>query len=140
MKISNGEKSIEIRMDSYEFPFHETTTFHDNNWLNVKAICEDEVLVEEGVSACLLSQELVSMYDGLTQVLMGSSYQSDFIEHDLFIKANPNEKGFEVTISFHLPNAFVFEVNAFMTKKQFEEMVSDVKAMSECFPIRNTKG
>ena len=35
MKLIQGDKRIEITIDSYEFPYDEHGFYEDNKWLNV---------------------------------------------------------------------------------------------------------
>ena len=136
MKLSNEYKSIEITIDSYEFPYHETNEFHDNNWLNVKAICEDEVLVEDGVDACLLTSELQDVLKGLNKALIGETYRSSFLEPTFFMEVKPTQNDIQVMISFHLPNRHLFDVKTVISKEALNEMIEEVKHMVSQFPIR----
>lgn len=139
MKLKNEEKSIEITIDSYEFPYHETNDFHDNNWLNVKAVCEDEVMVDDGISACLFTMELQELKEGLSKALVGKPYSSDYTEPDLEIEVIPKQETIFMRIAFALPNRYIFEVESDITKAQLDEMISDVSAMIKAFPIREKK-
>lgn len=139
MKFENSEKSIEISIDSYEFPYHETSSFEDNNWLNVKAVCEDEVLIEEGIDACLLTSEVETLRDGLGKVLLGKPYESQFIEPTLFIKAQPKGKQVLMLLSFHLPNRHVFEVETEVSLEQIDAWLEEIKAMIKAYPVRKKR-
>lgn len=139
MKLENDEKRIEITIDSYEFPYHETNDVYDNNWLNVKAVCEDEVLVDEGIDPCLLTDELRELRDGLSHALMQKEYVSSFIEPTLHIEAKPQGEQIWIRISFALPNRNVFEVESIISKSQLDEMVSDVSEMVNAFPKREKR-
>lgn len=139
MKIANDEKRMEIIIDSYEFPYHETNHDADNNWLNVKVICEDEVLVEEGIDSCLSTQELVDMRNGLSKALLDVPYESDFMEPSLYIKALPHEDVVDMMISFHLPNRYVFAVFTTISKQELDAMVSELSSLCKAFPIRKKK-
>lgn len=139
MKLANDEKSIEISIDSYEFPYHETNNDYDNNWLNVKAVCEDEVLVEEGIEPCLLTSELQSLLKGLSKALVDVPYTSAFTEPGFVVTAVPKGDVVDMMISFYLPNRYAFEVSSTITKRELDAMVSDVKAMCEAFPVREKR-
>lgn len=136
MKLENDEKSIILTIDSYEFPYHETNDVYDNNWLNVKAVCEDEVLIDEGIDACLLTDELRELRDGLSHVLVNQEYHSSFTEPTLQVSAKPQGEQIWMRIAFALPNRHLFEVESIVSKAQLDAMVSDLSAMVKAFPKR----
>lgn len=139
MNIVNGEFRIDISIDSYEFPYHETNEYHDNNWLNVKAICEDDVVMDEGIEPCLLTSELVDLYHGLSKVLKKQSYHSNFLEPNLKIDVEVKEEQIIFSISFQRKQKEQFHVEAVYSMKQLDELINDVKAMVDNYPIREKK-
>ena len=62
MKLQNNEKRMEIRIDSYEFPYDENSIYEDNNWLNVALEWEDEVVIENAISPCLTCAAWATLY------------------------------------------------------------------------------
>lgn len=139
MKLENDEKRIEIIIDSYEFPYHETNDDHDNNWLNVKAVYEDEVLVDECIEACLLTWELPKLRDGLSHALVGKAYTSSFMEEILKIEVTPAQEQSRMRICFAPAYRSSFEVEGIISKHELDAMVSDVGTMIKAFPIREKK-
>lgn len=140
MKLSTEQKNINILIDSYEFPYHKTNTEEDNNWLNIKAICEDEVLIEEGIQPCLMTFELTDLLLSLQAVASAKQkeFESDFVEDILQIKVKPHEDGIALYISFLLPhhydNPFVFVKR--MTLLQLQDWINDLQEQAEKFPPR----
>ncbi len=139
MKLQNDEKYIEIRMDSYEFPYDENSIYEDNNWLNVAVAWEDEVVIENAVSPCLTCMELQDLCKGLSGALVGRAYTSSFIEPDLTIQAIPNGNHIAMEITYAKPGHNRFVMKSDVTKAQLDEMVSDVHDMCLSFPIRTKK-
>lgn len=139
MKLKTQQKNIEIIMDSYEFPYDKDGQTEDNNWMNVKVICEDEIVKEEGISPCLLTWELTALIDSLQEYIDGkiTSYTSDFIEPNLVIRLQPMEEDTACYISFLLPHhndPFVFVKR--MVKDELVEVVNNFKMQSKNFSKR----
>lgn len=136
MKLQNDEKRIEIRIDSYEFPYDENSIYDDNNWLNVEVEWEDDVLLENAISPCLTCMELADLCTGLGGVLLGKPYTSAFTEPDLTITAKPLQERVMMEITYAKPGHHRFFISAEITKAQLDEMISDVHDMCRQFTIR----
>lgn len=136
MKLTDGIKRIEFRIDSYEFPYDQHSIYEDNNWLNVYVEWEDDVLMENGVSPCLLTSELKQLCDGCSKALIGQPYQSSFLEPNLNMAITPKEDLFYVKLSFAMPGRNRFEVACTVTKAIIDEFVSDLHAQCILFPER----
>lgn len=139
MKLQNEEKRIEIRIDSYEFPYDENSIYDDNNWLNVAVEWEDEVLVEQAVSPCLTCHELKDLCAGLSGALVGRPYTSAFIEPDLTVSAQPHADLITMEITYAKPGHQRFALRTEINREQLDQMVSDVHGMCTQFPIRKKK-
>lgn len=138
MKFENGEYSLEISIDSYEFPYHETNDFYDNNWLNVRIVCEDDVLEESIVEPCLLSSELADLGQGLSKVLLYQDYIADFLEPILEMQFIWKQEHLHVLIVAHLANRD-FKVEKQMNIKDIDALVSEVKQSVIIYGIREKK-
>ena len=139
MKLQNNEKRMEIRIDSYEFPYDENSIYEDNNWLNVALEWEDEVVIENAISPCLTCMELQELCSGLSGALLGQPYISSFIEPDLTVRVKPHGERITVEITYAKPGHNRFAIQSDITKAQLDEMVSDVHEMCCRFPIRKKK-
>lgn len=136
MKLIQDDKRFELRIDSYEFPFDENGLDEDNNWLNVAVEWEDEVLVENAVSPCLLTSELADLIKGLGSVLLGENYQSAFLEPDLEIAAASMRDQVEMKISYAKKGRSRFYMEALITKAKLDELISELHEMALRFPVR----
>lgn len=136
MKLIQGDKRIEITIDSYEFPYDEHGFYEDNNWLNVAVEWEDEVLQEKAVSPCLLSDELEQLYQGLGNVLLGKDYEASFIEPDLTLCAKWENQELHMHVSYAKKGRSRFYIDAVITLAQLDEMISDLHAQYCRFPKR----
>lgn len=139
MILINGNKNIEIQIDSYEFPYDQQAQAYDNNWLNIKVIWEDEVMRQEGIDPCMTTQEFKQMILDLQDVVQSKTeaYTSSFTEPNLSIKVRPYEHGFAFYLSFlkkNLNDPFVFVKQ--MEKDELELLIQDFKKQMELFPIR----
>lgn len=139
MEIVQGEKRIEVNIDSYEFPYDEKGMKDDNNWLNVKVFWEDEVVRKEGIVPCLLTEELKEITEGIEDFLTNGeeSYASDLREKNLVIKM----KMYQEDIAFYISFLFKNENEPYvlvkqMKKEEITEILHDLKQQMYKFPIR----
>ncbi len=139
MKLIQADKRFELHIDSYEFPYDENGANEDNNWLNVAVEWEDEVLVENAVSPCLLTSELEDLIRGLGKVLLNECYQSAFLEPDLEVSAMPVQEQVQLAISYAKKGRSRFYMDALISKQELDEIISDLHEMSMRFPQRKAK-
>ncbi|MCI8272062.1 MAG: hypothetical protein HFG16_07110 [Erysipelotrichaceae bacterium] len=139
MEIVQGEKRIEVNIDSYEFPYDEKGMKDDNNWLNVKVFWEDEVVRKEGIVPCLLTEELKEITEDIEDFLTNGeeSYASDLREKNLVIKM----KTYQEDIAFYISFLFKNENEPYvlvkqMKKEEITEILHDLKQQMYKFPIR----
>lgn len=136
MKLTYGAYQIELTIDSYEFPYDRYGDYHDNNWLNVHVRWEDDVIEEEGISSCLMTTELLELHKGLSQALLGTPYDSEFLEPDLEIHVHPKQEGIDVDIAYTRPGRNTLPFHAQITQDQLDRLISEVHELCIAFPER----
>lgn len=139
MIISEYKKQLEIQVDSYEFPYDKKGKKEDNNWLNIKAIWEDEIVRIEGIVPCLTTMELMCLIEEMETFIQYQEdyYESHFLEPNLTIKLKKCDDAYAFYGSFLFKN----ENEPYILVKQMildevQEMIQEFKAMLEKFPIR----
>lgn len=139
MKIENGNKNFELCIDSYEFPFDKKAMVEDNNWLNIKLVWEDDVLLQEGIVPCLTTYEVNALLDGMHSVLNQTKqdYESKFMEPNLNIRIRQHEGAFAFYMSFlmkHHNDPFVFV--KYMEYDELHAFIMDLESQMKKFSVR----
>ena len=144
MLFKNEEASLKLDIVNYEFPPDGgDPTSDDRNWLVLRAtwIQEDGNVVKDS-NSCLLTYELREMTAGLKVLNAGirDLYDSGFVEPYFSLSAAAEEDGFQVDVSFAMPNTMedldTAEIEVYMTKAEMESLINELDGLCRKFPDR----
>ena len=144
MLFKNEEASLKLDIVNYEFPPDGgDPTSDDRNWLVLRATWtqEDGNVVKDS-NSCLLTYELREMTAGLKVLNAGirDLYDSGFVEPYFSLSAAAEEDGFQVDVSFAMPNTMedldTAEIEVTMTKAEMEALIDELDGLCRKFPDR----
>ena len=144
MLFKNEEASLKLDIVNYEFPPDGgDPTSDDRNWLVLRATWtqEDGHVVKDS-NSCLLTYELREMTAGLKVLNAGikSEYASAFVEPYFELAAQADGDGFQVEVSFFLPNTMdgddTAELTCTMTKADMADLIGELDKLCAKFPDR----
>lgn len=143
--ITQGEVSITFTIADYQYPWKKArgnNYDYDANWLDVFFIYTDGENREEYKEACLLTTELIELYEEFDKILQGkeTSYISDFLE--LYFKLCFLRHENSVIVVLH----FVYDtqdgiwktrrVMKILSPEAATEILDKLKELSNLFPER----
>lgn len=144
MLFKNEESSLKLDIVNYEFSADAgDPTSDDRNWLVLRCtwINEDGVVIKDS-NSCLLTYELKEMTAGLKVLNAGikNSYDSEFAEPYFTLSAWAAGEGFQVDVSFFLPNTMdgddTAEVSCAMTKADMRALLDELDTLCAKYPDR----
>ena len=144
MLFKNEEASLKLDIVNYEFPADGgDPDSDDRNWLVLRATWtqEDGHVVKDS-NSCLLTYELREMTAGLKVLNAGikSEYASAFVEPYFELAAQADGDGFQVDVSFFLPNTMdgddTAELTCTMTKADMTALIDELDKLCAKFPDR----
>nr|WP_326185090.1 hypothetical protein [uncultured Oscillibacter sp.] len=144
MLFKDGDASIKLDIVNYELPADGgAPDSDDRNWLVLRCtwINEDGAVVKDS-NSCLLTYELKEMAAGLKVLNAGirDAYDSEFVEPYFTLSARAAGEGFQVAVSFYLPNTMdgddTAEVEADMTKEDMAALIAELDRLCAKFPDR----
>ena len=144
MLFKNEEASLKLDIVNYEFPPDGgDPTSDDRNWLVLRATWtqEDGNVVKDS-NSCLLTYELREMTAGLKVLNAGirSEYASAVVEPYFELAAQADGDGFQVDVSFFLPNTMdgddTAELTCTMTKADMTALIGELDKLCAKYPDR----
>ena len=144
MLFKNEEASLKLDIVNYEFPPDGgDPTSDDRNWLVLRATWtqEDGNVVKDS-NSCRLTYELREMTAGLKVLNAGikSEYASAFVEPYFELAAQADGDGFQVDVSFFLPNTMdgddTAELTCTMTKADMTALIDELDKLCAKYPDR----
>lgn len=144
MLFKNEEASLKLDIVNYEFPPDGgDPTSDDRNWLVLRATwTQEDGNVLKDSNSCLLTYELREMTAGLKVLNAGikSEYASAFVEPYFELAAQADGDGFQVEVSFFLPNTMdgddTAELTCTMTKADMADLIGELDKLCAKFPDR----
>ena len=145
MLFKNEEASLRLDIVNYEFPADGgDPTSDDRNWLVLRCGWKDEDgNVVKDSNSCLLTYELREMTAGLKVLNAGirDYYVSTFVEPYFEIGVQAVDGGFQVDVSFYLPNTMdgndTAEIEAQMSKEEMAALIDELDALCAKDPDRS---
>ena len=145
MLFKNEEASLRLDIVNYEFPADGgDPTSDDRNWLVLRCGWKDEDgNVVKDSNSCLLTYELREMTAGLKVLNAGirDYYVSTFVEPYFEIGVQAVDGGFQVDVSFDLPNTLdgndTAEIEAQMSKEEMAALIDELDALCAKYPDRS---
>ena len=144
MLFQNGESSLKLDIVNYEFPADGgDPTSDDRNWLVLRCTRtgEDGTVVKDS-NSCLLTYELREMTAGLKVLNAGIKdyYVSTLVEPYFELSAQAADEGFQVAVSFFLPNTMEYndtaEIETHMTKEEMTALIAELDRLCAKYPDR----
>lgn len=144
MLFKNEDASLKLDIVNYELPADAgDPTSDDRNWLVLRATWNNENgdIVKDS-NSCLLTYELSEMTAGLKVLNAGikDDYASAFTEPYFALSARVEGEGFQVEVSFFLPNTMdgddTAEVSAWMDKAEMTALIAELDKLCAKFPDR----
>ena len=144
MLFKNEEASLKLDIVNYEFPADGgDPDSDDRNWLVLRATwTQEDGNVLKDSNSCLLTYELREMTAGLKVLNAGikSEYASAFVEPYFELAAQADGDGFQVDVSFFLPNTMdgddTAELTCTMTKADMTALIDELDKLCAKFPDR----
>lgn len=136
MILHQGNKSIEFRIASYQYPEKKGSKEkfdYDANWLMCELKYSDAEISEIYKDACLLTYELKEMTDAFSKILDGSEdgYISDFMEPYLKVAAARVDEKIVVIFQFVYDTTDGIwkdrKIKALLSQESATEMVQALK-------------
>ena len=144
MLFKNEDASLKLDIVNYELPPNAgDPTSDDRNWLVLRAtwIPEEGQLIKDS-NSCLLTYELKEMTAGLKVLNAGikTAYESEFTEPYFALSARAAGEGFQVDVSFFLPNTMdgddTAELTCAMSKGDMAALIAELDRLCAKFPDR----
>ena len=139
MYFQDGASSLRLDVVNYELAADSDA----RNWLVLRCTWVDEEgTIRKDSNSCLTTWELRELSAGLKVLRAGlkESYHSDFTESFFQVDAWPAGEGFQVDVSFVLPNTMdgddTAEVECVMTRAELKELIRELDGLCERFPER----
>ena len=143
MLFQNEDSSLKLEVYNYELPADGgDPASDDRNWLVLRATWRDGDDLTKDSNSCLLTYELREMTAGLKVLNAGikDRYESEFTEPYFALSARAEGEGFQVDVSFFLPNTMdgddTAEVSCTMTKEDMAALISELDKLCAKFPDR----
>ena len=144
MLFKNEEASLKLDIVNYEFPADGgDPDSDDRNWLVLRATwTQEDGNVLKDSNSCLLTYELREMTAGLKVLNAGikSEYASAFVEPYFELAAQADGDGFQVDVSFFLPNTMdgddTAELTCTMTKADMTALIDELDKLCAKYPDR----
>ena len=143
MLFQNEDASLKLEVVCYEFPADGGAPGSDDrNWLVLRATYTEDGQVIKDSNSCLLTYELREMTAGLKVLNAGirDLYDSGFVEPYFSLSAAAEEDGFQVDVSFAMPNTMedldTAEIEVTMTKAEMEALIDELDGLCRKFPDR----
>ena len=143
MLFKNEDASLKLEVVCYEFPADGGVPGSDDrNWLVLRATYTEDGQVIKDSNSCLLTYELREMTAGLKVLNAGirDLYDSGFVEPYFSLSAAAEEDGFQVDVSFAMPNTMedldTAEIEVTMTKAEMEDLIDELDGLCRKFPDR----
>ena len=143
MLFKNDACSLKLDIVNYEFPADGGAPGSDDrNWLVLRATYTEDGQVIKDSNSCLLTYELREMTAGLKVLNAGIKdlYDSGFVEPYFSLSAAAEEDGFQVDVSFAMPNTMedldTAEIEVTMTKAEMEALIDELDGLCRKFPDR----
>ena len=143
MLFQNEDASLKLEVVRYEFPADGGEPGSDDrNWLVLRATYEADGQIIKDSNSCLLTYELREMTAGLKVLNAGirDLYDSGFVEPYFSLSAAAEEDGFQVDVSFAMPNTMedldTAEIEVTMTKAEMEALIDELDGLCRKFPDR----
>jgi len=143
MFFQNETSSLKLDVVSYELPAGVgDPQSDDRNWLTLRASWNNDGELVKDSNPCLLTYELQELTAGLKVLNAGirDAYESDFTEPYFRLSAHADGDGFQVSVSFYLPNVMygddTAELDCSMDKAQMRTLLDELTALCEKFPDR----
>ena len=143
MLFKNEDASLKLEVVCYEFPADGGVPGSDDrNWLVLRAAYTEDGQVIKDSNSCLLTYELREMTAGLKVLNAGirSEYASAFVEPYFELAAQADGDGFQVDVSFFLPNTMdgddTAELACTMTKADMTALIDELDKLSAKYPDR----
>ena len=142
MLFQEGASSLELKVTAYEFP-PDAGEREDRNWLVLRCVwTDDEGTIRKDSNPCLTTAELQELTAGLKVLNAGikDAYESDFQAVGLGLSARPAGEGFQVDVSFLLPNTMdgddTAELSCRMTGAELKALINELDGLCGRFPER----
>lgn len=139
MYFQDGASSLRLDVVNYEL----AADSDGQNWLVLRCTWVDEEgTIRKDSNSCLTTWELRELSAGLKVLRAGlkESYHSDFTESFFQVDAWPAGEGFQVDVSFVLPNTMdgddTAEITCTMDQKEMEALIGELDRLCEKFPDR----
>lgn len=139
MYFQDGASSLRLDVVNYEL----SADSDARNWLVLRCTWVDEEgTIRKDSNSCLTTWELRELSAGLKVLRAGlkESYHSDFTESFFQVDAWPAGEGFQVDVSFVLPNTMdgddTAEITCTMDQKEMEALIGELDRLCEKFPDR----
>ena len=144
MLFKNEEASLKLDIVNYDFPADGVDPDSDDrNWLVLRATwTQEDGHVLKDSNSCLLTYELREMTAGLKVLNAGikSEYASAFVEPYFELAAQADGDGFQVDVSFFLPNTMdgddTAELTCTMTKADMTALIDELDKLCAKYPDR----
>ena len=143
MLFQNEEASLKLEVWNYEFPADGgMPDTDDRNWLVLRGTYTGDGVVVKDSNSCLLTYELREMTAGLKVLNAGikSEYASAFVEPYFELAAQADGDGFQVDVSFFLPNTMdgddTAELTCTMTKADMTALIDELDKLCAKYPDR----
>ena len=143
MLFKNEDASLKLEVVCYEFPADGGVPGSDDrNWLVLRATYTEDGQVIKDSNSCLLTYELREMTAGLKVLNAGIKdlYDSGFVEPYFALSAAAEDDGFQVDVSFAMPNTMedldTAEIEVRMTKAEMEALIDELDGLCRKFPDR----
>ena len=143
MLFKNEDASLKLEVACYEFPADGGVPGSDDrNWLVLRAAYTEDGQVIKDSNSCLLTYELREMTAGLKVLNAGIKdlYDSGFVEPYFALSAAAEDDGFQVDVSFAMPNTMedldAAEIEVHMTKAEMETLIDELDQLCRKFPDR----
>lgn len=139
MYFQDGASSLRLDVVNYELAADSDA----RNWLVLRCTWVDEEgTIRKDSNSCLTTWELRELSAGLKVLRAGlkESYHSDFTESFFQVDAWSAGEGFQVDVSFVLPNTMdgddTAELSCAMTPAELQALTDELDALSVKFPDR----
>lgn len=142
MILSQAEKSIEFKIDRYQFPLIKSKKDfdYDANWLICKFVYKEDNLCETYEDASLLTYELADLKEAFYSIIEGdkNSFISDFLEPYLKIAIVKMEEKIIFTLHFVYDTLNhdwkTREITSVLSKEESIEIYQDLQNMCDLYP------
>lgn len=141
------EDGKEFKLEIIGHEFDNATDYHNSNWLKVKINVTDGDLKWSATDDCLLSYELVRLYDWLIHLPLGEE-KIFFTENEIEFRFDKSKNSILVVFDFRFhPKGSQYEhgcddeyvVSFDMDDRKLKALANDVKKWIEKYPVKNKR-